>query len=308
MIRLFRIPALILLIAAPALLFAQEQPAGQEQAAGGRMIRRMSELIGSPVSHTAGTFEAVIRDVVLTADGALTHLVIEFTPGVAAQPGAPGVPPNQAAPPGAAQDPTQAPGQEPDAAQDGTAQDRAAQPAPGTAVPGAVAPALVRHLVPIERATFGGPDQITSLDLNAEELEGLPVLPEADGLPADIGDGGAEARHILGTRLRDFTFVDSQGEQIGGVDDIVLDLEQHRVAYIALATGGFLGLGQALHAIPMDAVTELNTEEEQIVVGISREQLDEREGFDANNWPAEAPAWDGAAEDAPTGQQQPQQQ
>jgi sporulation protein YlmC with PRC-barrel domain len=268
---------LILLATVPTILFAQ-----QAQQADGQPARRMSELIDNPVSYRAGDFDLVIGDLVLTVDGALTHLVVEAAEAAPVQtgPGTPGTRPEEDRPsggpapsPGAVQDPTQAPGDEPR---------RAPQ-----------FPIASRYLVLVDRVTFGRPDQATAVDLGPGDLDELPAMSD-DRLPADLVD--ADTRSILGSRLRDFTFVDAQGEKLGDVDDVVLDLQRHRVVYIALATGGVLGIGRTLHAVPLEAVRELDTEEERIVVDISRERLEEREGFDADNWPAEAPAWENAAE------------
>ena len=44
-----------------------------------------------------------------------------------------------------------------------------------------------------------------------------------------------------------------QGEALGEVKDVVIDARTGEVAYIALAHGGFLGMGEDLHAYPVKA-------------------------------------------------------
>jgi sporulation protein YlmC with PRC-barrel domain len=131
---------------------------------------------------------------------------------------------------------------------------------------------------------------LASLDLSAEELRDQPALTDGE-LPATIAGAEGEAQHILGTRLRDYTFVNPQGEKVGSVDDLMLDLQQHRVIYLALASGGLLGSGVKLLTVPMGAITEWNRDEQRVVVDFSKEQVEQAEGFDAQEWPNEATQW-----------------
>jgi sporulation protein YlmC with PRC-barrel domain len=56
----------------------------------------------------------------------------------------------------------------------------------------------------------------------------------------------------------DFTVWNQNGEQIGEVDDMVLDLDNTRVAYVVVGTGGFLDLGEKEVLVPWDSL-ELQT-------------------------------------------------
>lgn len=50
----------------------------------------------------------------------------------------------------------------------------------------------------------------------------------------------------------DFTVWSQDGEQIGDVNDMVLDLDNSRVAYVVVGTGGFLDLGERELVVPWD--------------------------------------------------------
>lgn len=52
----------------------------------------------------------------------------------------------------------------------------------------------------------------------------------------------------------DFTVWSQDGEQIGEVDDMVLDLDNTRVAYVVVGTGGFLDLGEREILVPWDSL------------------------------------------------------
>jgi sporulation protein YlmC with PRC-barrel domain len=72
----------------------------------------------------------------------------------------------------------------------------------------------------------------------ATETPGVPVTGEVN--PARLSN------------QLDFTVWSQDGEQIGEVDDIVLDLDNKRVAYVVVGTGGFLDLGERNILVPWD--------------------------------------------------------
>jgi len=62
--------------------------------------------------------------------------------------------------------------------------------------------------------------------------------------------GRAEkASDIIGMEVQNY-----QGEKLGKVDDLALDVETGRIVQIILSTGGFVGVGDALHAVPPGAL------------------------------------------------------
>ena len=64
----------------------------------------------------------------------------------------------------------------------------------------------------------------------------------------------------------------------------MIDLESGRVAYMVLASGGFLGVGDKFFAIPWDMV-EIDMDNEKVVLDIDRETIENGPGFDGDNWP-----------------------
>ena len=58
---------------------------------------------------------------------------------------------------------------------------------------------------------------------------------------------------ILGSNLMNADVIGATGENIGNVDDVLLD-DQGRVLAIVVGVGGFLGIGQRDVAIPVDAL------------------------------------------------------
>lgn len=78
--------------------------------------------------------------------------------------------------------------------------------------------------------------------------------------------------------------VNSQGEDLGKVEDFMLDLENGRIRYVVLSFGGFLGVGDRLFAIPPEAM-RVDTENEQMVLDVDRTRLENAPGFDKDHWP-----------------------
>ena len=83
--------------------------------------------------------------------------------------------------------------------------------------------------------------------------------------------------------------ITSDGEHVGKISDIMLDVRSGRIAYAVLSEGGFLGMGTTLHAIPWSALT-LDTDEECFRVDITAQQLKDDPGFDRDHWPSMADA------------------
>jgi sporulation protein YlmC with PRC-barrel domain len=94
------------------------------------------------------------------------------------------------------------------------------------------------------------------------------------------------ASNLTGNRV-----INRDGEDLGKIENLMIDLENGRIAYAVLSFGGFLGLGDKLFAIPWETLA-LDTAQNRFVLGISRELLEKAPGFDKNNWPDMSdPAW-----------------
>lgn len=73
-------------------------------------------------------------------------------------------------------------------------------------------------------------------------------------------------------------------DKLGHLEEIVIDLDSGRVNYAVLSSGGFLGLGDKLFAIPWDLLT-VDTENKEVIIDVSKESLENAPGFDRDNWP-----------------------
>ena len=90
------------------------------------------------------------------------------------------------------------------------------------------------------------------------------------------------AATIIGNKV-----VNSQGEQLGNIKDLMIDLDDAQIAYAVLSFGGFLGLGDKLFAIPLEALT-FGSEAQTVILDVDREALKKAPGFDKDHWPDNA--------------------
>jgi sporulation protein YlmC with PRC-barrel domain len=83
------------------------------------------------------------------------------------------------------------------------------------------------------------------------------------------------------------------GDRVGTVDELVIDVEKGQVVYAAVSVGGFLGVGDKLFAIPWREFTlEVDEKDKFFRVDADREKLKAAEGFDKDAWPNVAdPKW-----------------
>jgi sporulation protein YlmC with PRC-barrel domain len=89
---------------------------------------------------------------------------------------------------------------------------------------------------------------------------------------------------ITGTNVKN-----AEAKDIGEIKDLMIDWDRGAVEYAVLSFGGFLGMGDKLFAIPLEAF-EFNTEDKEgrIVLNVDKERLKDAPGFDKDNWPSHA--------------------
>ena len=92
---------------------------------------------------------------------------------------------------------------------------------------------------------------------------------------------------LSATTMMGDKIVSPDGEDLGTLKELMIDLDAGRISYAVLSFGGFLGFGDKLFAIPWEALT-LNTEDHSFILNIDKEQLENAPGFDKDNWPDEA--------------------
>ena len=77
----------------------------------------------------------------------------------------------------------------------------------------------------------------------------------------------------------------TKGEDLGTVEEIMLDLEHGRVAYVVLSFGRVNWMpNDKLFAVPWEALT-ISFHDKKFILNVSKETLKSAPGFNRNKWP-----------------------
>lgn len=73
-------------------------------------------------------------------------------------------------------------------------------------------------------------------------------------------------------------------EELGKIEDFMIDLDSGCIAYAVLSSGGFLGIGDKLFAVPWNALV-VDTQKKCFILDVDKETLKSAPGFDKSSWP-----------------------
>ena len=88
-----------------------------------------------------------------------------------------------------------------------------------------------------------------------------------------------KASKIIGTSVKNL-----QDEKLGQVENLLVDLSSGRIVAVIVSSGGFLGMGDELSAVPPTAL-RFNTDRDSLQLDASKEMLSSAPHFEANQWP-----------------------
>lgn len=114
--------------------------------------------------------------------------------------------------------------------------------------------------------------------------------PDAEGARIVGGEdtsSGPGPEVMAADTLEGDSVVNPQGEDLGTIEDIIIDVQRGTVAYAVMSCGGFMGLGDKLFAIPWNALT-LDAERHCFVLDADQQRFQNAPGFDKDHWPAMA--------------------
>lgn len=92
-------------------------------------------------------------------------------------------------------------------------------------------------------------------------------------------------RVLAASKLDGDTVYSADGDDVGKIKEIMLDMNSGRIAYVVLSSGGFLGIGDKLLAIPWRAFA-MDSERKSLQLSISTEKIKNAPGFDKDSWPS----------------------
>jgi len=120
-------------------------------------------------------------------------------------------------------------------------------------------------------------------------------MSQADNIIGHGGRGGGPGPEVMGASvLTGDTVVDPDGEPLGRIQEIMLDVPSGRIAYVVLCVHEPPSADRKLFAVPWEALT-LDSERRRFILGVDRQRLMQAPGFDPAHWPTMAqPTWAGA--------------
>ena len=128
-------------------------------------------------------------------------------------------------------------------------------------------------------------------DPAADAMLDVEVARDADRTDADQTDADktAGARPLQTRRLSEIIKRDVhnlENQDIGDVEDAMIDVQRGRLAYLVLETDRAWGFGDKLFALPIGAFQEGTGElDGKLVLNVSQDHFKNAPGFDQNNWP-----------------------
>jgi len=88
-----------------------------------------------------------------------------------------------------------------------------------------------------------------------------------------------KASKVIGENIRNLS-----DQKVGDVDNLIVDLEAGRIIHVIVASGGFLGLGEALSAVPPAALRE-DPAHKYLRMDTTKEALADAPHFKKSDWP-----------------------
>jgi sporulation protein YlmC with PRC-barrel domain len=119
-------------------------------------------------------------------------------------------------------------------------------------------------------------------DQMAFEGAGLVINAADSGIDAQY-DGLVQLSYFGDWSMSGYDFVNDTGDNLGNLQDAVIDASQGKVIYAAADVGNFLGTGANVIAIPWDRLS-FNTGNNQVVLPATKDQLASAPLFDTSDW------------------------
>jgi sporulation protein YlmC with PRC-barrel domain len=98
-----------------------------------------------------------------------------------------------------------------------------------------------------------------------------------------------KASDLLGQNIEN-----TNDENLGEIDELVLDADRDRINYFVLESGGVLGMGDKHFAIPWEAlkITVDEDQDQQFVLNVTEDRLKNAPVYNENEWPRMSdPMW-----------------
>jgi osmotically-inducible protein OsmY len=107
----------------------------------------------------------------------------------------------------------------------------------------------------------------------------LSALAEHEGVPHDAQQQTSHTWRA--SKLIGATVKNTAGETVGKIDDVLVDGSNGKVVSVIVSTGGFLGMGDTLSAVPWSALAHHG---ETVTTRLTKEELGKLTHFKSSEW------------------------
>jgi len=104
------------------------------------------------------------------------------------------------------------------------------------------------------------------------------------GINHEGGSANTPVERLTSSSIVGDSVENPDGEKIGTVDNLMINLNTGMVEYAVVEFGALLGIGGKLFAIPFTEL-RVNPEKRVFVLNRDREFLEKQPGFDKRHWP-----------------------
>ncbi|HRW05471.1 MAG TPA: PRC-barrel domain-containing protein [Caldilineaceae bacterium] len=132
---------------------------------------------------------------------------------------------------------------------------------------------------------WGGLGYGNNLGVNDGQIaQDNTVVSEEQGLTVGdtVGIAGTENMLVRASTLLDYNTTDLNGESIGEIEDILIDVQTGGILYATLEYGGFLDIGDREVPIPLSALSWVS--ENELMLNLDEQQLENLPDL-GTNWP-----------------------
>lgn len=111
-----------------------------------------------------------------------------------------------------------------------------------------------------------------------------PVSPTT-AQPGQDGQAAQRAQHFLrASQLIGSDVRNEQDEELGKIEDLIVDTQNRRAHYAILSFGGIAGIGDKLFAYPVEMLRRA-PDGDELILNIERARLERAPGFEKDAWP-----------------------
>jgi sporulation protein YlmC with PRC-barrel domain len=114
-----------------------------------------------------------------------------------------------------------------------------------------------------------------------------PVVTVAGRIIGGCHVDGSRTELVAAAALGGEPVINAVGEELGRIQDLLIDLLKGRIAYAVVELTGVEGMNDKLLAVPWVALT-LDADNGRVILNIDKRRLKHAPCFDPNCWPTHA--------------------